>query len=199
MTDPRAPATERVGVLGGTFDPPHIAHVHTAVVVRDALGLDRVLVVPTGQSWQKAPTVEASAGDRLAMSHAAFDGLDRVTVCSMEVERPGPTVTADTMEALTEPGRALYLVLGADAVARLPTWRRVDVVRRLTTLVVMDRAGEPGPDPGPGWRVERVAVPRLDVSSRAIRAAVATGRPVDGLVPAAVVHLIEERSLYTRP
>jgi nicotinate-nucleotide adenylyltransferase len=189
---------ERVGVFGGTFDPVHVGHVVAAVQVCDRLGLDRMLVIPNGQPWQKRDDVAASAADRLAMVEAAVDGIAGLHVSSLEVDRDVPSVTADTLEALSAPSRRLYLVLGADAVANMPSWRRLDESRDLAVLVIVERAGEHAESPGPGWQVERVPIPRLDVSSTDIRQRVADGRPIDGLVPPAVIAVIRSRGLYTQ-
>jgi nicotinate-nucleotide adenylyltransferase len=189
---------ERVGVLGGTFDPVHVGHVVAAVEARDALRLDRVMLVVAGDPWQKRGNVAASAGDRLALVEAAVDGIHGLEACAIEVERSGPSVTADTLEALAAEGRELFLLLGADAVANMPTWKRLEETRELAAVVVIERAGDIHAEPpGPGWRFERLAIPRLDVSSTDIRERLAAGRAIDGLVPPAVVVGISERGLYT--
>jgi nicotinate-nucleotide adenylyltransferase len=115
----------------------------------------------------------------------------------VEIERDGPSVTADTLEALARPGRELFLLLGADAVENMPTWKRLDDTRPLATVVVIERNGEHAEPPGAGWLVEHVRVPRLDVSSSDVRRRLAEGRPIDGLVPAEVVRRIRDRGLYT--
>jgi nicotinate-nucleotide adenylyltransferase len=189
---------ERVGVFGGTFDPVHVGHVVAAVEVRHKLELDRMLLVPAGDPWQKRDRVVASAPDRVAMVEAAIEGIAGLHVSSLEVEREGASVTADTLETLAAPSRTLYLVLGADAVANMRSWRRLDETRDLAVLVVVERAGEHAEPPGPGWQVERVPIPRLDVSSSEIRERIADGRPVDGMVPPAVVAVVRSRGLYTR-
>lgn len=189
---------EKVGVFGGTFDPVHVGHVVAATEVRHRLELDRMLVVPAGNPWQKKNDVVASAADRLAMVEAAIEGIEGLHVSSLEVEREGASITADTLEALASPSRQLYLVLGADAAANMHSWRRLDATRELAVLVVVERAGEHADSPGPGWRLERVPIPRLDVSSTEIRRRVADGRPIDGLVPPAVITVIRSRGLYTR-
>jgi nicotinate-nucleotide adenylyltransferase len=189
---------ERIGVLGGTFDPVHTAHVVVAAEVRSRLDLDRVLLVVAGDPWQKRGKVLASAPDRLALAQCAVDGVDGLEVSALEVEREGASVTADTLEALHRPDRTLFLLLGADAVANMPTWRRLDDTKHLAEIVVVERAGDLEVDPpGEGWRVHHVAVPRLDISSTDIRARLAAGRPVAGLVPPAVVAEIARRGLYT--
>jgi nicotinate-nucleotide adenylyltransferase len=184
-------------VLGGTFDPVHVGHVVVAAEVRDRLGLDRVLVVPAGDPWQKRGRVVASARDRLALVELAMADVEGVEASSVEVDREGASVTADTLEVLTEPGRELFLVLGADTVANMGTWRRLDETRDLATIVVVEREGEHAQPPGGGWRVEHVAIPRLDISSTELRARLAHGRPVDGLIPPSVVRAIRARGLYT--
>jgi len=189
---------EKIGVLGGTFDPVHVGHVATAAEVRHALGLDRVLLVVAGDPWQKRGRVVAAAEDRLALVRAAVAGIDGVEASAIEVERDGPSVTADTLEALTAPGRDLFLVLGADAVANMPTWKRLEDTRGLATIVVVERAGDLDVHPpGDGWRVAHVRVPRLDIASTDLRARLAAGRPVDGLVPESVLAEIRRRGLYT--
>ncbi|MFZ4585861.1 MAG: nicotinate-nucleotide adenylyltransferase [Acidimicrobiia bacterium] len=188
---------ERIGIFGGTFDPPHVGHVVAASEVRYRLGLDRVIFVPAGEPWQKQGAVTASAQDRLDLARAAVEGVAGIEVSAIEVERNGPTYSVDTLEALAAPERALYLILGADAASRLDTWHRADDVRALATIVVVDRGGAAGATPpGPAWRVQRVGIPRLDVSSTEIRHRLATGAPIDGLVPSGVARLIHHRGLY---
>jgi nicotinate-nucleotide adenylyltransferase len=191
---------ERLGVFGGTFDPVHVGHVVVAAETRSALRLDRVLLVVAGDPWQKRGKVVAPAHDRLMLVQAAVEGVDGVEASAVEVERDAPSVTADTLDALAGPHRELFLVLGADAVANMHTWRRLEDTRSLATIVVVERNGDVHAEPpGPGWKVERVPIPRLDVSSSDVRARLAEGRPVDGLVPPAVVHAIRARGLYTAP
>jgi len=192
-----AERTERVGVLGGTFDPVHTGHVVAAVEARATLRLDRVLLVVAGDPWQKRERVVASAADRLALVEIAVRGIEGLEVSALEVERDRPSVTADTLEELTAPGRELFLLLGADSVANMPTWRRLDDTRDLATVVVIERDGEHGQPPGRGWRVEHLPIPRLEISSTDLRDRIAQGRPIDGLVPAAVVDAIKDRGLYT--
>ena len=188
---------ERVGVLGGTFDPVHVAHLVVATDTRAALDLDRVLLVVAGDPWQKRGSVVASAADRLDLARIAAHEVDGVEVSDVEIVRNEASVTADTLEELSAPGRELFLVLGADAVANMGSWRRLDDTRHLATVVVVERRGDVHAEPpGPGWRVERVSVPRLDVSSTELRRRLASGLPVDGLVPPAVLREIRARGLY---
>ena len=190
--------TERIGVFGGTFDPVHVGHIVAACEVRTALSLDRVLLVVAGDPWQKRGKVVAPATERLALVELAIDGIDGVEASAIEVQREGASVTADTLEALQRPGRELFLVLGADAVANMGTWRRLDDTRHLATVVGIERAGDTEAEPpGEGWRFERVPIPRLDISSTDLRQRLSTGRSIDGMVPPAVVRRIRARGLYT--
>ena len=188
---------ERLGILGGTFDPVHIGHIVAAVDVRGALGLDRVLMVPAGDPWQKRGQVVATADQRFAMAERACEGLVGVEVSRVEIDHDGPSVTADTLERLAEPDRDLFLLLGADAVANMPTWRRLEETRDLAGIAVVERAGEHATPPGPGWRFDHVTIPRLDVSSSEIRRRVGAGLPIDGLTPRSVVDFIRDEGLYT--
>jgi len=140
----------------------------------------------------------ASAEDRLARGRIAAADVDGVEASAVEVERDGASVTADTLESLAAPDRELFLVLGADAVANMSTWRRLDDTRALATVVVVERAGDLDVHPpGEGWRVAHVRVPRLDISSTDLRARLVSGRPIDGLVPESVIAEIRARGLYT--
>ena len=195
-----AGSRERVGVLGGTFDPIHVAHLVAASSARHALGLDRVLLVVSGDPWQKRGTVGASAADRLAMTRAAVDGIEGLEVSAIEVERSGPSYTIDTLRALATADRDLFLIVGTDVAARLDTWHEADAVRAAATLVVVSRGVVSGAaDDVPATVGTGVRIPRLDVASSDLRDRVARGEPIDGLVPAGVVRVIRERRLYTRP
>ncbi|MBK5287142.1 MAG: nicotinate (nicotinamide) nucleotide adenylyltransferase [Acidimicrobiia bacterium] len=188
----------RIGVYGGTFDPIHVAHIVVACEVRHALDLDEVLLVPAGDPWQKRGLVEASKDDRARMCELAVDGVDGLRVSRIEVDREGASVTAETLAALSGPDRDLFLVLGADAIANMPTWRGLEATRTAATIAAVERDGEHATAPGPEWSMTHVPIPRLDVSSSEIRARRRAGRPIDGLVPAPVVRFIGEHDLYTR-
>jgi nicotinate-nucleotide adenylyltransferase len=189
---------ERVGIFGGTFDPVHTGHVVAAVEARDRLGLDRVLVVVAADPWQKAERVLAPAADRFAMVAAAFEGLDRVEASDLELHRPGPTYTIDTVVALARPDRELYLVLGRDAAVGVDSWRRAPELRDLVTVAVVERAGSDDTRTVPaGWSTVSVTMPRLDISSSDLRDRVRAGQAVDGLVPPGAVRIIRARRLYT--
>ena len=190
---------ERLGVFGGTFDPPHVGHLVVAVNVRHALALDRVLLVVANDPWQKTGTRAVSSGrDRLAMVEAAVGDVDGIEASAMEIERGGTSYTADTLAALHDerPDRELFLILGSDAAELLPTWDRAAEVSQLATIVMVTRPGAEDAAPPPGWNWERVETPRLEVSSTDLRARVVDGRPLDYLLPPAVIDTIDERRLY---
>ncbi len=189
---------ERIGVFGGTFDPIHVGHLVTAVNVRHVLDLDRVLLVVANDPWQKADLPVTPAVHRLAMVEAAVGDVAGLEASALEIAYGGVSYTADTLATLRRrhPDAELFLVLGSDAAAGLPTWERVEEVRALATLVVVSRPGADGAAPPPGWDHQGVEVPRLEVSSTDLRARFADGRPLDWLVTDAVVHVIRERDLY---
>ena len=188
----------RIGILGGTFDPPHIGHLVMGVQVRDALDLDVVLFVVANEPWQKVGSRPISpAADRLALVEAAVDHLDGLEASDIELRHGGPSYTADTLAALhdQEPDAELWVVLGADAAAGLPTWERGEEVAALARIAVAAREGETGPPP-PGWSWQVVPMTRLDVSSTDLRRRVAEGRSIDVLVPPAVRTQIDALALY---
>lgn len=188
---------QRVGILGGTFDPIHVGHIAAAAEARVACRLDCVMLVPAADPWQKRDQVVGSAADRMAMVEAAAAAVEGIEASRVEIERTGPSVTADTLEALQGPDRQLFLILGSDAVRNMPTWRRLDDTKRLATVVVIERLGDGVDPPGEGWSVEHVAIPRIDMSSSELRERLVDGRPVDGWIPPAVVRVIRERGIYT--
>lgn len=188
----------RIGVFGGTFDPPHIGHLVTAVNVRHALALDVVYLVVANVPWQKEGTRAITpAADRLAMVRAAAAGLPGVEASGLEIERGGRSYTADTLAALQAryPRAELHTIVGDDAAAGLASWERWDEVVARSRLVVVDRPGAPVELPALAPWV-RVEVPRLDVSSTDLRARATDGRPLDVLVPGPVIELITTQRLY---
>jgi nicotinate-nucleotide adenylyltransferase len=190
----------RIGVFGGTFDPPHVGHLVTAVNVRHELRLDVVLLVVANDPWQKTGARRVSpAEDRLAMVTAAVGEVEGLEPSDVEVRRGGTSYTADTLAELQErhPAAELHLVLGSDAAAGLLTWERHEDVRRRASVAVVTRPGAEQATPPPGWRWATVEAPRLDVSSTDLRARVADGRPLDYLLPPAVIDTIRRRHLYT--
>ncbi len=190
---------ERIGVFGGTFDPVHIGHLAAAVNARHALGLHRVLLVVANVPWQKVDGRDVTpAEDRYAVVEAAMDGLDGLEASRLELDRGGPSYTADTLADLTRlhPGCQLFVLVGSDVVPTLHSWERVEEVRALATLAVVARPGAVVSLPTEPWRRQVVEVPALDVSSTDLRARVAARRPIDVLVPPLAVREIRRRGLY---
>lgn len=189
---------QHIGVFGGTFDPPHVGHLVTAVNVRHALSLDRVILMVANVPWQKVGQRDITpAEDRLAMVDAAVREVDCLEAGDHEIRAGGDSYTADTLAWLTQqhPGARLYTIVGDDAAAGIHTWGRVDEVLSLSRMVVVDR---------PGGRVTldetidwiRVEVPHLEVSSTDLRARCVDGRPLDYLVTDPVLDVIRSRGLY---
>ena len=186
--------TMRVGIVGGTFDPIHVGHVMVAACVHQELQLDETRIVVAGDPYQKAPPT-APGDERVEAARAAVDelGIDGIVVDDSEVRRAGPTYTIDTVEQMA--GDDIYLAIGNDAATRIPTWHRVDELRALVTLAVVQRPGAAPPDL-PGWRIAPVDIPLLDVSSSMIRGRLMLGLPVDGLVPAAAMRVVRKYGRY---
>lgn len=192
----------RIGVFGGTFDPPHVGHLVTAVNVRHALDLDLLILMVANVPWQKVGTRAITpADDRFAMVAAAVADVPHLVAGDHEIRAGGPSFTADTLAALDdefgERGRELELftVVGDDAAAGIRSWERADEVIERSRLVVVDRPGEPVElDPDIDWI--RVGVPRLEVSSTDLRARWNDGRPLDYLLTEDVLRVIGERGLY---
>ncbi len=190
-------SVRRIGVFGGTFDPPHHGHISIAQEVRHALHLDHVLMVVANDPWQKsAVSIVSPAFQRLALCHAAFDPVDGLDVSDIEIRRGGESYTADTLASLRDPGHELFLIVGSDAAAGLDTWKRSHEIRDLATTVVVDRGGRQGARPPTGWPHTVVDVPALEISSSDLRARFGAGRPVDGLLPREVTEQVTERGLY---
>jgi nicotinate-nucleotide adenylyltransferase len=196
--------SEKIGILGGTFDPVHVGHLVAAVNVRFELLLDRVLLVVANQPWQKVGTRPVTpAGDRLALVEAAVAGHEGLEASAVEIERGGVSYTADTVGELSAKHREaeLYLIIGADVAPMLGTWVRLDEVRRAVTLVIVNRPGTRVPTTGSGgplagWRTAAVEIPALEISSTDLRDRAESGRPLDFLVPPGAIRLMEERRLY---
>ncbi len=192
----------RVGIFGGTFDPPHLGHVAVARDVADALALDRVLWVPARVSPHKLTRPVSPPGVRLEMVRAAASGDARFQVSDMELERAGPSYTVDTLRELRArwPSSELFLILGADQLRGFASWRGPGEILSLATLALMDRDGEASaalaPDLPGMERAVHVTVTRVDVSATRVRAAVAAGEDVSGMVPAGVWAVIEREGLY---
>ena len=192
---------ERIGILGGTFDPIHVGHLVAAVNAKHALGLDRVIMMVANVPWQKVGVrIVTSAEERYELVRAAVGDVPGVEAGRNEIDRGGESYTADTLQEVADanPAAELFLVVGWDVAAELATWERREDVQRLATLVIVNRpgAGRPLGLGGDGWRVEDVTVPNLEISSTDLRARAVDGRPFDYLVPEAAVHVIRSRGLY---
>jgi nicotinate-nucleotide adenylyltransferase len=197
-----------VGILGGTFDPPHLAHLAIAEEARDVLGLARVLFVPAGLPWQKADRAVTPGRLRLELVARAVAGNPAFVVDGREVDRPGPSYTVDTLRELAAEGlRDPWLILSSDALAGLPTWREPEAVLTLARLCVAPRGDAAGAAVAafragfavPSSRLVVLDGPRLALSSTEIRARVRAGRSIRYLVPDGVRELIAEYALYAEP
>jgi len=192
----------RLGLLGGTFDPPHIGHLIAAQDALQVLNLERVALVPAALPPHKQDRTITAAPHRLAMLRLACAEDRRLSLETSELERAGPSYTVDTLRALAARGDELFLLIGTDQYAEFWSWREPDAVRRLATLGVLRRAGEevetsPESEARAGHRpVRDVPVTRVDISSTLIREAVAAGRSIRYLVPAAVEGYIQQHGLY---
>ena len=188
----------RIGVFGGTFDPPHVGHLVAACDAMQELKLDVVLLVVANAPWQKLGDREIShSADRLEMVRRAVQGVDGLVASDVEIRRGGLSYTADTLRALLEeePDAHLFLILGNDAAAGFATWERHEEVADLASLVVVDRPGTPTPiDDEFDWY--RIDIPELEISSTELRERVAAGRSIAFLVPDRVASYVEERGLY---
>jgi nicotinate-nucleotide adenylyltransferase len=188
----------RLGILGGTFDPPHHGHLLAASDAVDALGLDRVLFIPNAVQPLKAGVAPAApAAHRLAMTQLLVAADPRFAVDPIEVERGGLSFMVETVQAIATrtPGAALFLLLGADAAATLPRWREPDRLASLAQVVVLTRAGTADAPPA-GLR--QLATRRVDISSTEIRARVRAGLPLTGFVPDAVAAYVRDHAVYGR-
>ncbi len=192
---------KRLGVMGGTFDPIHHGHLVAASEVQAWFGLDEVVFVPTGQPWQKGAREVSPAEDRYLMTVIATASNPRFTVSRVDIDRPGPTYTRDTLRDLkTERGDDwdLYFITGADALAQILTWRDADELFELAHFVGCTRPGHELSNIGlPAGKVSLVEVPALAISSTECRDRVSQGEPIWYLVPDGIVQYIAKRRLYT--
>jgi nicotinate-nucleotide adenylyltransferase len=194
----RAEKPLRIGLFGGTFDPPHVGHLVTAVNVRHALSLDQVILMVANVPWQKEGSRRITpAEDRLVMVEAAVAEVAGLAPGRVEIDLGGPSYTADTLERLEKeyPDATFFTIVGDDAAAGLTSWERYQEVVERSSLVVVDRPGAPVELPDVvDWI--RVQVPRLEVSSTDLRARFTDGRPLDYLVTEPVLDVIAARGLY---
>ena len=200
VTSSRSGGRQRIGIFGGTFDPPHVGHLVTAVNVRHALDLDRVVLMVANVPWQKEGLRQITpALDRLAMVEAAVRGVEGLEAGRWEIDHGGPSFTSVTLGAMAQayPASNLYTIVGDDAAAGLPTWQNLDEVLALSEIVVVDRPGLHAALPA-DLPCRHVEVPHLEVSSTDLRQRFADGRPLDFLVTPPVLQVIRERSLYVQ-
>jgi nicotinate-nucleotide adenylyltransferase len=195
----------RVGILGGTFNPPHLGHLVCAQEAYLQLGLDRVILMPVHTPPHKQLDDDPGPQHRLELCRLAVAGDERMAVSDIETSRPGPSYTIDTLRELhaKEPDTELFLILGGDVAAGLSQWREPEAVLELATPAVAKRRGTPRSRvdgalervPG-GERAEFFRMPRIGVSSTMIRRRVKAGQPIRYLVPDAVIGYIEREGLY---
>jgi nicotinate-nucleotide adenylyltransferase len=198
MSQTQVGQRRRVGVLGGTFDPPHLGHLIVADQVLRALDLDEVVLVPANEPWQKVGSrAITSAERRLALTEAAVGQAAGLRVSGVELELGGLSYTSVTLDALAqrEPDTDWLVIVGADAAAGLDTWHNTERLRQQATIVVTNR---PGADfqPPEGWRWELVEIPAIDISGTGLRRRVRQGRSIRFLTPDGVITLIDEWNLY---
>lgn len=211
---------QRVGVFGGAFDPPHVAHMALAQTALKQFNLNRLIVLPTGQAWHKDRSLSASA-HRLAMSQLAFAGLSQAQVDDREICRIGPTYTIDTLQQLQaeNPGDQLFLIVGTDQACALTGWHRWQALLQIAIICVAVRAAERGTAAAQRWvgdkpldiaglvaglpkplrtqgRFELLHLPPMGVSATDIRQRVATGLGIADLVTEPVARYIAQNHLY---
>ena len=190
-----------LGLFGGSFDPPHLAHLIAAECAVEQFSLDRVLFIPAGLPPHKTDRRLASSGDRLAMTELAIQGNDRFAVDPLELERPGPSYTIDTLLQLRKryQPESLTLIIGADMLAIFPSWHRSEEILGLARVAVLPRPGTTAamiPE-GLSDRVTALKMPLIEISSTMIRERIQHGRSTRYLVPDAVGAYIKQHRLYT--
>ncbi len=201
-------SVNKVGILGGTFDPVHLGHIMVAEAAKTALELNEVILVPAGQPMSRPNENVTPAKHRLAMLQLAAEGSPYLKVSSMEIERKGPSYTADTIAALKKKsggGNELYFILGWDSLAQLPDWHEPSKIISLCTLVAVPRPGYAKPSlkalegvlPGISQKVIFLEKPSVDISATEVRKLAVKGESIDHLVPEAVAQYIKKNKLYT--
>lgn len=186
----------RIGIYGGSFDPPHIGHRVLVVEAAESLKLDRLFIVPTGIQPLKADKRGGASPDqRLAMAKLAFSGLPGIQVDESECRRPGLSFTVDTLESYSKeyPGATLHLIVGRDSYKSFAKWKNPDRIRELAQIAILERGDERGEAEE---RATVVATRRIDVSSSEIRVRRTAGKSIAGFVPDTVLKYIEANNLY---
>ena len=194
-------APRRLGILGGTFDPPHAGHLAAALAVQTQVGLDDVVLMVANEPWQKVGDREVTpARLRFEMTDALVQGISGLRADDREIRRGGPTYTVDTLEEILaeQPDTEIFLIVGADTAQRLDTWHRASDVVSLSTIVIVNRDDVTNTAPGflHDARVVNVSMNPVDVSSSAIRESVARGQSIDSATSSSVVSIIRDHTLY---
>jgi nicotinate-nucleotide adenylyltransferase len=190
---------QRIGIMGGTFDPIHHGHLVAASEVADFFSLDEVIFVPTGQPWQKEDRKVSPAEDRYLMTVIATAANPRFSVSRVDIDRPGETYTIDTLRDLRRerPDAEFYFITGADALAKMISWRDADDLFTMAHFVGCTRPGHRLTMSSlPPDRISLVEIPALAISSTECRERVRGGHPIWYLVPDGVVQYISKRELY---
>jgi nicotinate-nucleotide adenylyltransferase len=194
-----AGAHHRIGILGGTFDPPQNGHIAVALEVLRHLNLDQVLFIPAGNPWQKSHVT--AAVDRVEMVRLAIDGHSSLALNTVDVDRSGPTYTVDTLRDVRElyPDSELFFILGDEAFDGIETWKDVDQLGELATFVVVSRAGTVVQVPRKlSPSVNLIEITTLPISSTLCRERIHEGKSLQGLVPQRVAEYIFDHQLYRR-
>lgn len=201
----------RIGIFGGTFSPVHNGHLSAAQAFMQRMWLDVLYIIPTALPPHKQLHGDATAADRLEMLRLAFDGMEGVLISDMEIRRGGRSYTVDTLRELHEglaPDDRLFFLMGTDMLLTFDQWREPNEICRLCWPVYIRRESDAALDASIVERISRyrelygkticrIDAPAVDVSSTAIREAVAAGRPIDELVPPTVADYIRDHKLYT--
>ena len=186
---------QRIGLFGGTFDPPHLGHLAAALAARDALELDRILLVVANEPWQKLDKRALTAAHhRLAMTELLVKDIDGIEASDMEIVRGGLTYTIDTVIQFQDAGHEVVLVLGADAAGGLNSWERAEELCRLVQVAVVDRPGHRLPELDT-WSIHKNSAESLDVSSSQLRSLMSEGTSTAGNIPSAVKSYIDLHQL----
>ena len=198
---------KRIGILGGTFDPVHLGHIMIAKEAKEALELDELILIPAGQPMFKPRAVVTSSKHRLEMLRLAIEGIDYLKLSTIEIEREGPSYTADTIAEIRKKsgrGDELYFILGWDSLAQLPTWHEPSKIISMCTLAAVPRPGYTKPRlrglegvlPGISKKVIFLEKPRVDISATEVRELAARGESIEHLVPKPVAEYIKKNKLY---
>lgn len=200
---------KKIGILGGTFDPVHVAHLIIAEEAKSELGLDRVLFIPAGEPWMKSAQHITPAEHRVAMVRLAIGANSSFAISRVEVDRAGPSYTIDTLEVLAEElglDTEIFLLLGWDSLATMPSWKEPDRITRMVRLVSFPRPGFSRPDMGrleaaiSGIQSRLIIMekPLIGISSSEIRTRIASGKSIRYLVPEKVERYISRKGLYQK-